>query len=79
MLFNATLDRMSEGDLELLVAQHQAQCKLRSVFIPSMDLTPSVSNVGTLSMSSVGQPDGAHSLLMIGDIALHKYQSVNPA
>lgn len=79
MLFNATLDRMSAEDLEILVSQHQAQRKFANSVSLSRRLTCLVHSIGSQSTPTGTKDDEAHSLLMIGAIALHKYQSVNPS
>lgn len=80
MLFNATLDRLSESELEALVTEHQASCKNQA------DVRSATGSTLTILVSIIRdkgavdiQIESAQSLLMIGAIALHKYQSVNPA
>lgn len=78
MLFAARLDRMIESEIEAVVLARQGDCEWR-VF---------VRGVGESSLSvpvpSLQAPDAqetataAAALTMIGGMALHKYQSINP-
>lgn len=78
MLFNATLDRMTEGDLELLVSQQQPSCECLTSRNIWTELNHVVSEFKAHTGTQAVADQAVHSLLMIGAIALHKYQSVNP-
>ncbi len=75
MLFAARLDRMSEEEIEQVVNARQSNRKCHANQLPKLTVLAVPVNVMTTDRYN---ETTASALMMIGGMALHKYQLISP-